>query len=124
MPRDKPSRSSVKHRSPKRNPQFRLMLTPVENFWLRWHKEHSPELIARRARIVLLADSGSPPLATATALGVSKATVTRTLKRFERQRLDDFPRPALSLDEILRAAQVDLAHARQVTEFTLKLFEA
>jgi len=100
------------------------MLTPVEDFWLHWHKDHSPEPTARRARILLLAAAGAPPTATATALGVSDVTVTRAIKRFERRRLADFPRPVLSVEEILTAAQVDLAHAQQVTDLTLQLFEA
>jgi CHAD domain-containing protein len=100
------------------------MLTPVEDFWLHWHKDHGPQPIARRAQIVLLAASGAPPAAAAAALGVSDVTVTRAIKRFERRRLADFPRPVLSVEEVLLAAQVDLEHARQVTDLTLQLFEA
>ena len=77
-------------------------LTPVEKFWLKWHSQHSPAPTARRARQVL---AGA------------------VWREFEFKRLAAVPRPGLFLDEILEAARVDMAHARQVADLALQLFD-
>jgi CHAD domain-containing protein len=102
------------------------MLSSVEAFWLHWHADdaHSPAPVARRARIVGLAASGAPPEAIAAALHLAEAEVAQALDQFARRRLSDFPRPQLSLDEVLSAARVDRAHARRVADLALALFDA
>ncbi|MBI3360812.1 MAG: CHAD domain-containing protein [Chloroflexi bacterium] len=100
-----------------------LLLTPAESFWLRWHAEHGEAATARRARIALLAGSGAPAEAIAAALGISTIGAARAANQFARRRLGAFPHPALSLDETLSAAHVDMAHARHVADLSLALFE-
>ena len=102
------------------------MLTPAESFWLRWHADdnHSPARVAQRARVLLLAGSGAPPAAIATALSIPEAAAARAVSQFARRRLSDFPRPALFLDELLAAARVDLAHAQHVARLAAVLFDA
>jgi CHAD domain-containing protein len=81
-------------------------LTPVEKFWLTWHRQHGAAPTARRAQQVL-----------------SQATSTRAWRDFESKRLDAFPRPGLFLDELLDAARVDMAHARHVADLAVQLFD-
>jgi CHAD domain-containing protein len=66
---------------------------------------------------------GQSPEEAATELQTTARAVTRARAAFERQRLELFPRPALFLDELLEAARVDLAHARQVADLALRLFD-
>ncbi|MBL8058655.1 MAG: CHAD domain-containing protein [Anaerolineales bacterium] len=99
------------------------MLTPVEEFWLTWHSEHSSRAVARRAQAVRLAEAGQAPAAIASALKLTPEAVRQALARFADQRLGAFPRPILSLDEVLTAARVDREHARQVAEHALRLFD-
>lgn len=100
------------------------MLTPVETFWLQWHAGRSAKPANRLAQMVLLAEGGESAPAIAARLKVTEATVTRTLTRFEAERLALFPMPGLFVDELLEAARVDLAHARQVADHALALFDA
>jgi CHAD domain-containing protein len=99
------------------------MLTPVETFWLNWHVEHGPHAVARRARMVLRAETGAPSATLASELKTTEASIKRALRSFEVKRLEGFPRPALFLDEALDAARVDLAHARHVADLALRLFD-
>ncbi|MDW8326255.1 MAG: CHAD domain-containing protein [Anaerolineales bacterium] len=100
------------------------MLTPVESFWLGWHARRNSKPAKRQAQTVLLAESGRSASAIAAHLKLSEATVKRTLARFETERLKLFPIPALFVDELLAAANVDMAHARQVADHALALFDA
>jgi CHAD domain-containing protein len=100
-----------------------MTLTPVESFWLHWHTRR-PGPAARLAQAVLLAAAGKEPGNIAFTLKLKRATVDRTLAGFEQQRLGMLPRPALLLNELLDAARVDMAHARQVADLALQLFEA
>lgn len=72
----------------------------------------------------MLAEAGQSSASIAANLKLSEATVRRTLERFERERLSLFPTPALFVDEVLAAASVDFAHARQVADHALALFDA
>lgn len=99
------------------------MLTPVEEFWLAWHTEHSPRAVAGRAQVVRLAEAGQSPAEIATALGLKPTAIEQSLVRFTEKRLGAFSRPALSVEELLAAARVDLAHARQVADHALRLFD-
>lgn len=78
-------------------------LTPAEHFWLTWHSAHSRPAVARLAQAVL---AGAPPPA------------------FVEKRLAALPRPRLTLEALLEAAQVDMAHARHVADHAVRLFEA
>jgi hypothetical protein len=89
------------------------MLTPVESFWLQWQARRNSKPASRLAQIVLLAEAGHPSPDIAARLKISETTVRRTLARFEAQRLALFAPPVLFVDELLDAARVDLAHARQ-----------
>lgn len=100
------------------------MLTPVESFWLGWHARRNSKPVNRQAQTILLAEAGQSLSAMAASLKLSEATVARTLARFESDRLRLFPTPALFVDELLTAAHVDLAHARQVADHALALFDA
>jgi CHAD domain-containing protein len=100
------------------------MLTPVEVFWLHWQARRGAKPVARQAQIILLAEAGGTSQSIAASLKVSEAAVARTLKRFEARRLALLPTPALFVEEVLDAARVDLAHAHQVADHALALFEA
>ncbi|MGQ0604121.1 MAG: CHAD domain-containing protein [Anaerolineales bacterium] len=121
-----------------------MTLTPVETFWLKWHTTRrrnaplekgeaflfSPALPARgrgrtrmQAQTVLLAATGKEPGNIAYTLKLKRAVVDRTLAQFESKRLRLFPQPALLLNELLDAAQVDMAHARQVADHAMWLFD-
>jgi CHAD domain-containing protein len=100
------------------------MLTPVESFWLGWHARQNSKPTYRQAQTILMAEAGQSVSSIAASLRLSEATVARTLARFESERLKLFPAPALFVDEVLTAASVDLAHARQVADHALALFDA
>ncbi|MCS6909934.1 MAG: CHAD domain-containing protein [Anaerolineales bacterium] len=100
------------------------MLTPVESFWLGWHARRNSKPVNRQAQTVLLAEVGQSASAIAAHLKLSEATIKRTLARFEAERLKLFPTPALFVEEVLTAANVDMAHARQVADHALALFDA
>ncbi len=101
------------------------MLSPVEAFWLQWQAAapDTPPALIRHAKILLLAHSGAPPEAIAGALGITAAEAELSLTRFAEGGLADFPRPALTLDEALAAARVDMAHAGHVAALALALFD-
>lgn len=80
-----------------------LTLTPAETFWLTWHSAHSRPAVARLARAVLAGEA---------------------VPAFAEKRLAALPRPTLTLEALLNAAQVDLAHARHVADHALRLFHA
>jgi CHAD domain-containing protein len=98
------------------------MVSPVESFWLKWHARHDAPSTARRARIILLAENGIPPLSIAKRLKTTPATVTRVLREFQNNRLTAFPQPVLSVPQLLKAARVNPAHARYVTAASIQLF--
>jgi CHAD domain-containing protein len=98
------------------------MISQVESFWLNWHARRDSPSVARRARILLLADNGVPSPIISSRTHTGPGTVTRVLNEFQKKRLDSFPRPLLSVSELLRAAKVDLAHARRVSSVSLQLF--
>ena len=98
------------------------MLSLAETFWLRWHVRHDSVAVARRARIVLLADGGIPAPSIAKQLKTNPGTVTRVVNDFHKRRLTAFPTPSLTRAELMKALKVDLAHARFVSAAAVQLF--
>jgi hypothetical protein len=78
------------------------MLTPVEDFWLRWHAEHSSDELATRARLVLEAETGGSPARVAADLGLSPQKAEGVLAEFEHDRLATFPRATVRLDDLIK----------------------
>lgn len=101
-----------------------IMLTPVEVFWLTWHTHQPNKKAARQAQAILFAHRGLPAPEIALSLKLSDSAVARLLAGFAAQRLGLFPTPALFVEEVLHAARVEMAHARQVADLALQLFDA
>ncbi len=99
------------------------MLSSSETFWLQWQAEHAAAAEARQARALLALEAGAEPAQVAAELRLTPAAIERLVLRFEAQRLTLFPRPGLYVEELLTAAHVDLAHAHQVAEHALRLFD-
>lgn len=78
-----------------------------ERLLLTWHAEHG-DRTSRQQAAALLAGSAS----------------TRLLAQFGAKGLGLFRRPALFVEELLQLTRVDLAHARQVADHALALFDA
>ncbi|MBP7693437.1 MAG: CHAD domain-containing protein [Anaerolineales bacterium] len=92
------------------------MLTPVEKFWLGWHSAHGSAPAARRAQMILQLEAG--------ALSPKPDAAVSLQRQFETHRLGAVgKKPVLTRDELLAAAGVDLAHARQVAAHALQLFD-
>src|SRR5436305_6687108 len=78
------------------------MLSPVEDFWLRWHAEHSGNELAGRARLVLEAQTGGAPGRVAASLGLSPQAAEGVLTKFEHGRLATFPKATMRLDQLIQ----------------------
>jgi CHAD domain len=89
------------------------MLTPVEDFWLRWHAEHSSDELAGRARLVLEAEAGGSPGQVAASLGLTPQAAEGVLAKFEHDRLATFPRATVRLDQLIRLDTADNHLRRQ-----------
>ncbi len=98
------------------------MLSPVEDFWLRWHSEHSHFEIAEQARLVLEAESGGSPVQVAANLGLSTQTVQGVLAQFEHDRLATFPRPKLELAQLIQLDPIEAARQQHVVRQARRLF--
>lgn len=98
------------------------MLSPVEDFWLRWHAEHGSDELAERARLVLQAEAGGSPSQVAANLGLSTQTVEGVLAKFEHHRLAAFPRPNLRLKQLVELGSSNTAHSRHVAGLAKRLF--
>ena len=100
------------------------MLSPSEDFWLRWHADHSNNELAERARLVLEAETGLSAHQMAASLGLSEQAVTGVLQAFEHQRLAGFPRPYFEPEQFLELQPERVAHARHVAGLVQRLFGA
>jgi len=89
------------------------MLSPVEDFWLRWHVEHSSEQLAGRARLVLEAEAGASPSQVAATLGLSPQAAEGLLADFQHDGLATFPRPSVRLDQLIQLDTSDDHPRRQ-----------
>jgi hypothetical protein len=89
------------------------MLSPVEDFWLRWHVEHGSDELAGRARLVLEAEAGGSPGQVAARLGLSPQTAESVLANFQHDGLATFPRPTVRLDELIELKTSDEYLRRQ-----------
>lgn len=98
------------------------MLSPIEDFWLRWHSEHSVLEVAEQARLVLEAESGGSPGQVAANLGLSTQTVEGVLAKFEHDGLNTFPRPSLKLTQLIQLDSVDAAGRQYVARQAKRLF--
>jgi len=78
------------------------MLSPVEDFWLRWHAEHSCDELAGKARLVLEAQTGGAPGRVAASLGLSPQAAEGVLTKFEHGRLATFPKATMRLDQLIQ----------------------
>ena len=98
------------------------MLSPVEDFWLRWHVEHSSNELAECARLVLQAESsGSPAQAAASPVPSSEA-VAGVLAKFEHDRLAAFPRANLRLTQLIQLDSADSARRQHIARSARRLF--
>ena len=104
------------------------MLSPVEDFWLRWHVEHGTNELAGRARLVLEAETGGSPGEVAASLGLSSQAAEGVLAKFEHDRLATFPRAQVRLEQLThldtaaaRARQHVARQARRLFNDTLPL---
>jgi hypothetical protein len=98
------------------------MLSPVEDFWLRWHAEHGQVELAERARLVLEAEAGASPGQVAASLGLSAQTVEGVLAKFEHDRLATFPRPSLRLEQMIQLYPAATASRRHIARLARRLF--
>ena len=101
------------------------MLSPVEDFWLRWHVEHGSDELAGRARLVLEAETGGSPGQVAANLGLSPQAAESVLAEFEHDRLATFPRANVRLDQLIQLDTADNHRRRQhVAHQARRLFNA
>ncbi len=84
-----------------------MSISPLETLLLTWIA-HGQDRVARARAEQLL----------------SGETSARLQAQFASRGMALFRRPALFLDELLKLAEVDLAHARQVADHALRLFDA
>src|SRR5258707_13306471 len=85
------------------------MLSPVEDFWLRWHVEHSNDELAECARLVLQAESSGSPAQAAAGPVPSSEAVAGVLAKFEHDRLAAVPRAKLRLTQLIQLDSADSA---------------
>ena len=99
------------------------MLSPAEEFWLRWHAEHSAPEVAERARVVLRAGGGTqaPRLV---APGITAAQAQAALDGYSRQELNEFGRPELKPEQLLRLFPTQVARWQHVARLAGQLFDA
>ena len=98
------------------------MLSPVEDFWLRWHVEHSPDRVAERARLVLEAETGGSPSQAAANLGLRIDTVQQAITSFEKEGLSAFPRAKVDLNHLIQYNPGDPQRGRHIAEQAKRLF--
>jgi hypothetical protein len=98
------------------------MLSPVEDFWLRWHVEHSSDELAECARLVLQAEAGGSPLQAAGSLGPSTQAVAGVLAKFEHDRLGAFPRASLRLTQLIQLDSADAIRRQNIARSARRLF--
>ncbi len=98
------------------------MLSQVEDFWLRWHVEHSEDRLAERARLVLEAEAGGSPRQVADSLGVSTEAVEDALNAFEHDRLAAFPRANVQLNQLIQIDSGDNQRRQHISRQAKRLF--
>src|SRR5258706_4675976 len=98
------------------------MLSQVENFWLRWHVEHSSDELAAQAQLVLEAETGAAPGPMAASLGLSSQAVAGVLVKFETDRLATFPRDNVRLDQLINLDSADARGRRHLAHRARRLF--
>jgi hypothetical protein len=86
------------------------MLSPAEEFWLRWHAEHSAPDLAERARVMLRSGDGSQAHPALPGNG--------------RNGLKDFSRPELKPEQLLRLFPPQVGHAEYVARVAGQLFDS
>lgn len=98
------------------------MLSPVEDFWLRWHAEHSSDELAGRAQLVLEAEAGGSPGQLAASLGLSPQAVEGVLAKFDHDRLTAFPRPSLRLTQLIQLDSTETRRRQHIAHLARRLF--
>jgi len=98
------------------------MLSQVENFWLRWHVEHSNDELATRAQLVLEAETGESTGDVAANLGLSAQTVAGVLAEFEQARLATFPRAKVRLEQLINLDTPDARGRQYLARQVRRLF--
>ncbi len=98
------------------------MLSPVEDFWLRWHVAHDNVESAGRARLVLEAETGGSPGQVAASLGLSSQAAEGVLATFELERLATFPRAKVRLEQLTNLDAADSRARQHVARQTRRLF--
>jgi CHAD domain-containing protein len=125
-------------------------LTTEERALLHWIAREGKPVYARRARLLLLRDQGLAPQEISPQVGLSVGRVRYWLRAFRQRRMDVFPadllaaarpaeplpaedvppeplveawQPEITIEELCRRYEVDMAHARHVSKMALALFD-
>jgi CHAD domain-containing protein len=125
-------------------------LTTEERAILEWIAREGRPVHVRRARLLLLRDQGLAPKEISPQVGLSVGRVRYWLRAFRARRMDVFPadllaaarpaeplpaedvppeplveawQPEITIEELCRRYEVDMAHARHVSKMALALFD-